>query len=260
MSDGIIQRPLFSYHKHYNTTSRSLHKLLCRIQEARTIAGYKRHLSLQSLFHLKSKNRTINYSYTAHGATKLPTFAMLGPLSTATLPFAAKSAMMSYWWRKTADSLLFWVRSERSEEEKGICARKTTDCFNLLAAYFIEQKISKWWLRGAEREKDETPRLRCKWSCWNIHSTTIFLNNLVLAKPWVSPVHFIIGKQHYKFIQCISFRVCWTQTSCDTSCRVRFLIFISATSKQGFAKVQRHKSSYIRRPKQIIACTNAECF
>jgi len=65
-------------------------------------------LAVQSLFHLKSQNRTINYSYTTRGATKLPTFAKLKALfSRATLPFAAKSAMMSYWWRMTADSLLF---------------------------------------------------------------------------------------------------------------------------------------------------------
>jgi len=153
---------MFSYHKHYNTTSRSLHGLLCQIQATRFITGYKCHLAVPSLFHLKFKNRTINYSYTARGATKLPTFAKLNLFSRTTLPFAAKSAMMSYWWRMTADSLLFWVRSEYSEGEKGICARKTTDCFNLLATYFIEQKISKWWFRGAERGTCETPMLKYK--------------------------------------------------------------------------------------------------
>jgi hypothetical protein len=78
---------MFSYHQHYNTTYRSLHRLLCQIQTTRFITGYKRHLPVQLLFHLKSKNRTINYSYTAHGATKLPTFAKLNPLleSNATL-------------------------------------------------------------------------------------------------------------------------------------------------------------------------------
>ena len=153
---------MFSYNQHYNTTYRSLHRLLCQIQATRFITGYKCHLAVQSLFHLKSKNRTINYSYIARGATKLTTFAKLSPPSTETLPFAAKSAMMSYWWRMTVDSLLFWVRLECSEEENGICARKTTDCFNLLATYFIEQKIRKWWFRGGERGTRETPTLKYK--------------------------------------------------------------------------------------------------
>jgi len=79
--------PTVCYHQHYNTTSRSLHSLLCQIQATRFITGYKRHLAVQSLFHLISKNRTINYSYTARGATKLPTFAKRSPLldSNATL-------------------------------------------------------------------------------------------------------------------------------------------------------------------------------
>jgi hypothetical protein len=122
--NGIIQRSLLAS---TNTISCSVFWMLRQTQATRFITGYKFHLAVQSLFHFKSENRTINYSYTARETTKLQLRSLsYAPLLRSNAAICRQVGHDESLMTHDSDSLLFRVRSECSEKENGVCARKTT--------------------------------------------------------------------------------------------------------------------------------------